>query len=74
MHRTPPDASRIAVPPVGPLASPRCVADLAGLSVSRVLELVRAGTVKAERIRGAVFVSLDDVDAAARDRGTNDDQ
>jgi hypothetical protein len=56
-----------AVNPDDALVSARVAADLAGVPLPRVLSLVRAGSVRSERIKGALFVSLSDVDHAARD-------
>jgi hypothetical protein len=49
------------------LVSARAAADLAGIPLPRVLSLVRAGSVRSQRIKGKQFVSLSDVDRAARD-------
>jgi hypothetical protein len=51
-------------PAEGPLVSPRVASELSGLALSAVHTLIRSGDVRTVRVRGAVFVRLDDVEAA----------
>jgi hypothetical protein len=46
---------------LGPLASLVAAADISGIRVDDVRALVRAGAVRYERIKGALYVDLDDV-------------
>jgi hypothetical protein len=56
--------------PCGPLVSPRAAAHLVGATETEVLALIAAGRVRAERIKGKLFISLNDLDdAAGRPRG-----
>ena len=50
---------------VGTLATPGVVANLLGVELATVLEGVRAGRVRTERIRGTIYVCLEDVEASA---------
>jgi hypothetical protein len=64
----PTDSNQSPVPDA--LVSPRAAATLTGLELSRVRELIRACALRVERIRGAEFVSLAEVErAAAREAG-----
>jgi hypothetical protein len=59
----------------GPLASLRAAADLTGIDPRELDALVRIGAVRSERIKGRLFVSLDDaarVAARKRKGGTNE--
>ncbi len=63
-------ATRIPGPshPPGPLASPVAASDIAGISLDAVHALIRDGSVRSERIKGSLFVDLDDIArAVARD-------
>lgn len=55
--------------PLDTLASPRAAADLAGVPLPEVRRLIRDGRVRVERIRGAEFVNVRDVEAAFLARG-----
>jgi hypothetical protein len=50
----------------GTLASARVAAELLAIAPALVEDLIRSGAVRTERIDGKLFVSLDDVERAAR--------
>jgi hypothetical protein len=61
--------------PSGPLVSPKVAADLAGIDPGELDALVRTGAVRSERIKGRLFVNLDDAARVAdrkRKGGTNE--
>jgi hypothetical protein len=53
--------------PSGPLASARAAADLCGIDPAELDTVVRTGAVRSERIKGRLFINLDDAERAARD-------
>jgi hypothetical protein len=57
-----------SIPPtnVGPIVSLRVASELTGTPPARLADLVRSGAVRSERIKGRVYVSLDDAERVAR--------
>jgi hypothetical protein len=49
--------------PVDALVPIRLAAELSGVTADTILDLVAAGAVRAERIRGQLYVALTDVEA-----------
>jgi hypothetical protein len=50
----------------GPLVSPRVAAELSGVALPVIYNLIREGKARSERIKGILFIDLDDVEAYAR--------
>lgn len=51
-------------PPAGPLVSPRAAADLIGTPRHKLDELIQRGAIQTARIKGKLFIALDDAERA----------
>lgn len=56
-----------ATPPRGPRVSLRVAADLIGLPRTELDALVGRGIIRTERIRGKLFIDLDDAERTANE-------